>query len=416
MDAPIQTTPFRAYTANLTDWLIYGTKVVGRVGTTKPNPAISRNVGKAQDATATMLYSRDMREKEYELKDHLGNVRVVVSDLKLSTSSPVGKGGFRSDSISIANYYAFGMMQPSRIWNANAYRYGFNGQEKVDNIAGAGNHNTAKFGELDVRLNRRWSLDVKPISGVSNYSVFRNSPIWISDAALDTPSVRQAADIAEHVYGPNAVGDYPDLEGDWKQVDLPIKGVVYHDKESGYDAGLYKRTVKGHTEYVFATRGTESWTDVATDILQPFGLSTQYDIAVENAVILKRYFGSKVDLTFVGHSLGGGLAAAGAMATGYYAITFNAAGVSTITKAELSGSFKDFLKNLSTPLFRKIDAYVVQGQALDLLQSYSVDLGVDGNVHEITVSWTSGYYYDITGLSKHTMGAVKNAIENENIP
>ncbi len=69
------------------------------------------------------------------------------------------------------------------------YRFGFNTQEKVDEIAGKGNHNTALFGELDTRLGRRWNLDPKPSSSTSPYSVFGNSPIYMNDILLDTPGV-----------------------------------------------------------------------------------------------------------------------------------------------------------------------------------------------------------------------------------
>ncbi|HTO15173.1 MAG TPA: hypothetical protein VLZ83_05355 [Edaphocola sp.] len=61
------------------------------------------------------------------------------------------------------------------------YRFGFNGQEKVNEIAGVGNHNTAEFWEYDTRLGRRWNLDpiVKPWE--SGYAVYRNSPIAVAD-------------------------------------------------------------------------------------------------------------------------------------------------------------------------------------------------------------------------------------------
>jgi hypothetical protein len=38
-----------------------------------------------------------------------------------------------------------------------AYRYGFNGQEKDDEVCGSGNLNTAEFWEYDTRLGRRWN-------------------------------------------------------------------------------------------------------------------------------------------------------------------------------------------------------------------------------------------------------------------
>jgi len=95
---------------------------------------------------------------------------------------------FVAEVVTANDYYPGGMLMPGRKYSVgSAYRYGFNGQEKVNEISGEGNHNTAKFGELDTRLGRRWNLDPKPNPSTSNYSVFNNCPIWISDIALDTP-------------------------------------------------------------------------------------------------------------------------------------------------------------------------------------------------------------------------------------
>jgi len=198
-------------------------------------------------------------------------------------------------------------------------------------------------------------------------------------------------------------------------VDTKIPGVVYHDPESGYDAGLYSRTIKGKTEYVFATRGSEmKLNDWKNNFQQPLGISKQYKINAKNALALQEHFGANTDLTFVGHSLGGAEAAANAMVTNHPAITFNAAGLSPITKAQISTSVGSFAKNLFSPVFRKIDAYVVSGEIVNTL-SKPMGLGADGTVHTISVSWSSGYKYDPTGISKHLMGAVKNALENEGI-
>ncbi len=57
------------------------------------------------------------------------------------------------------------------------YRFGFNTQEKVDEIAGKGNHNTALFWEYDTRLGRRWNLDPVDQISISNYSVLGDNPI-----------------------------------------------------------------------------------------------------------------------------------------------------------------------------------------------------------------------------------------------
>jgi hypothetical protein len=51
------------------------------------------------------------------------------------------------------------MLMPGRKYNSNAYRWGFNGQEKDDEVYGSGNLNTAMFWEYDTRLGRRWNVD-----------------------------------------------------------------------------------------------------------------------------------------------------------------------------------------------------------------------------------------------------------------
>jgi hypothetical protein len=68
------------------------------------------------------------------------------------------------------------------------YRYGFNGQEKVDEIAGVGNHNTALFWEYDTRLGRRWNLDPVDQVKISNYACLENNPITGTDINGDQTS------------------------------------------------------------------------------------------------------------------------------------------------------------------------------------------------------------------------------------
>ncbi len=66
------------------------------------------------------------------------------------------------------------------------YRFGFNGQEKDDEVAGAGNTNTAMFWEYDTRLGRRWNLDPKPQINISDYAVMGDNPIQNLDLFGDT--------------------------------------------------------------------------------------------------------------------------------------------------------------------------------------------------------------------------------------
>jgi hypothetical protein len=63
----------------------------------------------------------------------------------------------------------------------SSYLFGFNGQEKDDEVAGAGNTNTAMFWEYDTRLARRWNLDPVVKEWQSLYCTFSNSPIRTTD-------------------------------------------------------------------------------------------------------------------------------------------------------------------------------------------------------------------------------------------
>ncbi len=69
------------------------------------------------------------------------------------------------------------------------YRYGFQNQERDDEIAGSGNSYTAKFWQYDSRLGRRWNLDPKPNPSISQYATFANNPIFYTDILGDTINV-----------------------------------------------------------------------------------------------------------------------------------------------------------------------------------------------------------------------------------
>jgi RHS repeat-associated protein len=76
---------------------------------------------------------------------------------------------------------------PGRTFTSTTgYRYGFNGQEKDNEISGNGNSYTAEFWQYDPRLGRRFNLDPKPNPSLSNYSAFGNNPILLSDPKGDT--------------------------------------------------------------------------------------------------------------------------------------------------------------------------------------------------------------------------------------
>ena len=69
------------------------------------------------------------------------------------------------------------------------YRFGFNTQEKDDEVYGEGNASSAMFWEYDTRLGRRWNLDPKPQISISNYVCFNNNPILLVDILGDVAKI-----------------------------------------------------------------------------------------------------------------------------------------------------------------------------------------------------------------------------------
>ena len=106
---------------------------------------------------------RYLRFKEYEVKDHLGDVRLTFSDLKISSvyDTYLYPGTTRTlscvaypyniDLLTLSNYYPFGMLQPGLSYAEEKYRFGYNGKMKDDDIKGKGN--SVDFGArmLDTR-------------------------------------------------------------------------------------------------------------------------------------------------------------------------------------------------------------------------------------------------------------------------
>jgi RHS repeat-associated protein len=75
--------------------------------------------------------------------------------------------------------YPFGSILSSV--SKGVYRYGMNGQEMVNEIAGFGNHYTAEHWEYDPRLGRRWNIDPVVYPWQSGYAVFNNNPVYFKD-------------------------------------------------------------------------------------------------------------------------------------------------------------------------------------------------------------------------------------------
>lgn len=146
--------------------------------------------------------------------------------------------GFKADIASATDYYPFGMEMPERTVDNNYYRFGFNTQEKTDEIAGKGNHNTALFWEYSPRIARRWNEDPKPNPSISNYAVFANSPLQFVDRGGDSVELIIGKPYVDakgenHPYGHAALRVFNAKEGYNYVYDFGRYGRVHWNQTSG---------------------------------------------------------------------------------------------------------------------------------------------------------------------------------------
>ena len=214
----------------------------------------------------------------------------------------------------------------------------------------------------------------------NSYCFTSNNPIRFVDPDGHEPTPAEAARIAAHVYG-----DKKDniLTGGWRVSRRNFK--IKLTDETSLRSLVYERVVDGKvTEYVYATAGSVELRDWSENIKQPLGLSKQYEKAANNAKQLSKTLGD-MELNFVGHSLGGGEAALNSLVTsndklkGRKAFTFNAAGVSDLTKFK-EGTWKTPFKSE-----KKIEAYILRTDPLNILQNRSPAMpDVNGNRHYLS--------------------------------
>ena len=150
---------------------------------------------------------------------------------------------------------------------------------------------------------------------------------------------------------------------------VPIQMNYTKIHQNGLQTMLYEKTTNGKTEYAYVYAGSNSVEDWAENIAQIGGMSPQYSMAIRNAHVLSEELGS-IELTFIGHSLGGGEAAAASMATGRAAITFNPAAVSSYTRIIHGlGSAKNVVNYIATGKRIGVTPFMFGGDILNNLQN-----------------------------------------------
>ena len=363
--------------------------------------SIYNEEGRAYNTTnATQTYPYTWRG-EYNLKDHLGNTRVSFTDKNAN-----GRIDNQTELLQETHYYPFGMAFNGAWYSdatASKNKYLYNGKELNEEFG----LNLSDYGArwYDASIGRWWSIDplAEKARKYNPYTYGNDSPVRFIDpdgresqagfggytnsaelsmrAAEDqwnkqkaanavnaiiggVPSPKAAAAMAAHVYGDKSDNI---LQDGWTQIQK------FENPKNGFKAALYQNG----DNYTLATTGTEDIPkDGKEDGLQVVGLSSQYDESISLARELSKKYGS--NLSFTGHSLGGGLASLNAYATGSEALTFNAAGLSYLTQLRYGYTSLTYIWNSTKA---DINAYIFMTDPLNALQTLTIGLKADGNRH-----------------------------------
>lgn len=190
--------------------------------------------------------------------------------------------------------------------------------------------------------------------------------------------IRDKMDLAGR---PHPRGDWKEPPG-WHEVSpaelrsLGIDPKILEDKKTGFHATLFR---DDNGRYVLSYEGTDFKDhagDVVTDVMGAGATSAQVHQAIQAATTVKqRLMANGVtagNFSLTGHSLGGELAAAGSIATGAKATTFNAAGLSytSMTLARESAIQNGFFTS-NVDARARVENYHFTTDPLTLLQRRS---------------------------------------------
>ena len=247
---------------------------------------------------------------------HLGNIREVVNEDEYISQ--------------VTNYYPFGAPYADATASKGAavQPYKYNGKE-LDLMHGL---NTYDYGARQhdpilARLDRIDPLCEKYYS-TSPYAYCANNPVMLVDFDGCKPDSLCAALMSAIAYNDKNYKEYAkqlkNTNSGWEQCHT-------YSSLTGFKSALFQRQKDdGKYEYCLAYAGTDDIKDAITDVLNYLDIPT-----LQYAESLGAALGASDDyeLTFTGHSLGGGLATLASIATGNDAIIFNPASIGPCMKS-----------------------------------------------------------------------------------
>lgn len=191
--------------------------------------------------------------------------------------------------------------------------------------------------------------------------------------ARNLPDTLDMAHIARDVYEVDTklANSHISRLSDQELKDLGFKTGLLDNKETGFHAEVYRNSITGEAILAFQGTDFDSRVDWENNLKQGLGLeSPQYKQANRVAREFADAFADE-KRSLTGHSLGGGMAAYSALATGIDATTFNAAGLNARTLDRIGVTREEALD--------LVTAHHVNGEAVNWAQdSTTADLVAAG--------------------------------------
>ena len=236
-------------------------------------------------------------DKRYELSNHLGNVLQVITDRKLPEDDGTNHvAHYTADVVSYSDYFPYGMQMPGRNGNdGDGYRYGFQAQEKDNEIKGTGN--SYDFGNrmYDPRVGRFLSTDKfeSKFAYQSSYVFAGNMPIWAVDRNGDsvwvyTETIPASGGLGRHtfmrvkttdidvvieLYGPdNSNNKGRPQVNPWSKGTLNRDNVLFHqvyEPINNEDPDKFERDLVKYAEYFKSNNVLDKNNNVIDNLILP---------------------------------------------------------------------------------------------------------------------------------------------------
>ncbi|MBP5714411.1 MAG: hypothetical protein J6X07_06910 [Prevotella sp.] len=311
-ERPADLTPSQTLYKDSTDYLLGGSLVMKNGKTDRLLFEGGFALATSSSSTASTFSFR------YYNQDHLGNNHEVI--------------GMRGNAYQRMDYYPFGMpyAETGSPYNPDYQPYKYNGKE-LDRMHGLDNYDygARQYNPIVARWDRMDPLCEKYYS-ISPYAYCANNPVMLIDPNGCYPDSLEAAMMSSLAYEANS--EYTTMlnKNGWYE----LKST---NSKSGFKSKLFQREVgEDQYEYCLSFAGTDTNAgfaefakDAVTDIINFLGILTpQYLQSAIQGFSTQSIVSRNSELTYTGHSLGGGLATFASKLTGKDAIIFNPASIS----------------------------------------------------------------------------------------